>query len=66
MAYGIGDVSRPGALEVYADDAIDGLAGMARLDWEALDRWYEEDEQVFVHRRNLVATDITLEGKLPE
>jgi uncharacterized protein (DUF427 family) len=25
---------------------------MARLDWAALDAWYEEDEQIFVHPRN--------------
>lgn len=24
----------------------------ARFDWDALDAWYEEDEQVFVHPRN--------------
>jgi uncharacterized protein (DUF427 family) len=24
----------------------------ARFDWAALDAWYEEDEQVFVHPRN--------------
>lgn len=48
----VGEVSRHGALRVYADDAIQGLAGMARLDWDALDAWYEEDEQVFVHPRN--------------
>ncbi len=26
--------------------------GTARFDWEALDAWYEEDEQVYVHPRN--------------
>lgn len=29
-----------------------GLAGMVRLQWNALDRWFEEDEEVFVHPRN--------------
>jgi len=28
------------------------VAGTARFDWNALDAWYEEDEQVFVHPRN--------------
>ena len=28
------------------------LAGYARLRWSALDAWFEEDEQVFVHPRN--------------
>jgi uncharacterized protein (DUF427 family) len=47
-----GDVSRPGAARVYGDDAMKGLAGTARFEWDALDAWYEEDEQVFVHPRN--------------
>ncbi|MFL6072260.1 MAG: DUF427 domain-containing protein [Mycobacteriales bacterium] len=52
--YGLstGDVSRSGALRVYGDDALEGLAGMARFEWDALDAWYEEDEQIFVHPRN--------------
>ena len=29
-----------------------GLPGTARFDWDALDAWFEEDEQVFVHPRN--------------
>ncbi len=37
---------------VYGPDAIPGLADTARFDWAALDAWYEEDEQVFVHPRN--------------
>jgi uncharacterized protein (DUF427 family) len=28
------------------------LAGSVRLDWPALDAWFEEDEQVFVHPRS--------------
>jgi uncharacterized protein (DUF427 family) len=28
------------------------LAGTVRLEWGALDAWFEEDEQVFVHPRN--------------
>jgi uncharacterized protein (DUF427 family) len=48
----VGDVTRSKALRVYGDDALPGLAGMARFEWDALDAWYEEDEQVFVHPRN--------------
>jgi len=47
-----GDVLRPGAARVYGDDAIPGLPGMVRFEWDALDAWFEEDEQVFVHPRN--------------
>ncbi|WP_375485010.1 DUF427 domain-containing protein [uncultured Jatrophihabitans sp.] len=47
-----GGQSRPGAARVYGDDARDGLAGTVRFDWDALDAWYEEDEEVFVHPRN--------------
>jgi uncharacterized protein (DUF427 family) len=48
----VGDVSRPGCAHVYGDDALAGLAGMVRFDWEALDAWFEEDEEIFVHPRN--------------
>ena len=48
----VGDVSRPGALRVYGEDAHFGLNGRARFEWDALDAWYEEDEQVFVHPRD--------------
>jgi uncharacterized protein (DUF427 family) len=47
-----GGVQRPGAARVFGEDAIAGVAGTARFDWAALDAWYEEDEQVFVHPRN--------------
>ena len=47
-----GGLDRPGTVRVFGDDAIDGVAGTARFDWDALDAWYEEDEQVFVHPRN--------------
>jgi uncharacterized protein (DUF427 family) len=47
-----GEITRPAAGRVYTDDALPGLAGMVRLDWSALDSWFEEDEEVFVHPRN--------------
>ena len=47
-----GEISRPAAARVYTDDALDGLADTARFDWDALDAWFEEDEEVFVHPRN--------------
>jgi len=49
----VGDVSRDAALRVYGDDAtVEGVAGRARFEWDALDSWFEEDEQVFVHPRD--------------
>jgi len=48
----VGDTTRPGAARVYREDAAEGLADTVRFEWEALDAWYEEDEQVFVHPRN--------------
>jgi len=47
-----GALDRPGTVRLFGDDAIDGVAGTARFEWNALDAWYEEDEQVFVHPRN--------------
>jgi uncharacterized protein (DUF427 family) len=48
----VGELTRPHAGRVYTDDAMPGLAGLARFDWDALDAWFEEDEQVFVHPRS--------------
>ena len=48
----VGETTRPGAAHVYRDDAAAGLAGTVRFEWNALDAWYEEDEQIFVHPRN--------------
>jgi uncharacterized protein (DUF427 family) len=44
-----GTVSRPGSARLYTSEP---LAGMIRFDWDALDAWFEEDEQIFVHPRN--------------
>ncbi len=44
--------ARPGAAHVYTDNAVAGVAGTVRFAWEALDSWFEEDEEVFVHPRN--------------
>ncbi len=47
-----GEVSIPSVARVYGADAHDGLADTVRFDWDALDAWFEEDEQIFVHPRN--------------
>ncbi len=49
----VGDTVRAAALRVYGDNAtVEGLAGRARFEWDSVDAWFEEDEQVFVHPRD--------------
>jgi uncharacterized protein (DUF427 family) len=48
----VGEVHRPRAAKLITESAIGGLPGTVRFDWGALDAWFEEDEQVFVHPRN--------------
>ncbi len=39
----------PRAVRIYQDGE---LAGHARVEWDAVDAWFEEDEEIFVHPRN--------------
>jgi len=48
----VGDVRRPHSAKVLRESPIDRLSHTVRFDWAALDSWFEEDEQVFVHPRN--------------
>jgi uncharacterized protein (DUF427 family) len=48
----VGDEYRPRAARLHAQSPVEGLSGTVRFEWGALDAWYEEDEQVFVHPRN--------------
>ena len=48
----VADTLRPACARVFTDEALEGLAGTIRFDWDAVDAWFEEDEQVFVHPRN--------------
>ena len=48
----VGEIERAGVAHVYGEDALEGLAGMVRFEWAALDEWFEEDERVFVHPRS--------------
>jgi uncharacterized protein (DUF427 family) len=36
----------------YADSPLDELRDRVRFDWAAMDAWFEEDEEVFVHPRS--------------
>ncbi len=38
-----------GQARVYDDGLV---AGLVRFDWDAMDSWFEEEEEVFVHPRN--------------
>jgi uncharacterized protein (DUF427 family) len=49
---GIDGVVRMGSARVYRESAVPGIAGTVRFDWSALDAWYEEDEQIYVHPRS--------------
>jgi len=36
----------------YVDSPIAELRGLVRLDWDAMDGWFEEDEEVYTHPRD--------------
>jgi uncharacterized protein (DUF427 family) len=42
----VGAIVRPSSARLYLDGSV---AGAIRFDWDALDAWFEEDEEVFVH-----------------
>jgi len=42
----------PGAALRYPDSPIEELRGLVRLDWAAMQEWFEEDEPVYVHPRD--------------
>src|SRR5919199_4874393 len=42
----------PGAALRYEDSPIEQLRDLVRLDWDAMDAWFEEDEEVFTHPRD--------------
>jgi uncharacterized protein (DUF427 family) len=48
----VGETDRPGAARVHIEGSAEGLADTVRFDWAAMDAWFEEDEEVFVHPRN--------------
>lgn len=48
----VGAVERHGAARVVAEPAVEELRDTVRFDWAALEHWFEEDEEVFVHPRN--------------
>ena len=47
-----GGAERAGAALYYEHSPFDALRDTIRLDWGAIDAWFEEDEQVFTHPRD--------------
>jgi uncharacterized protein (DUF427 family) len=41
-----------GAAVRYENSPIEALREAIRLDWDAMDAWFEEDEEVFIHPRD--------------
>jgi uncharacterized protein (DUF427 family) len=48
----VGDRTAPAAVSWYRDGAAEVVTGYVRFEWRAMDAWFEEDEEVFVHARN--------------
>jgi uncharacterized protein (DUF427 family) len=48
----VGELERLPAGRRYEESRIPELVGHIRFEWDALDAWFEEDEEVFVHPRN--------------
>jgi uncharacterized protein (DUF427 family) len=47
-----GGTEAPGAALRYQESPLEELRDAIRLDWDAMDAWFEEDEQVFTHPRD--------------
>ena len=40
------------AVHGYDDSPLESISGTFTIDWKAMDHWFEEDEEVFVHPRD--------------
>ena len=47
-----GGSEAPGAALRYAESPFEELRDAIRLDWDVIDAWFEEDEQVYTHPRD--------------
>jgi uncharacterized protein (DUF427 family) len=52
MTVRAGGQERPGAALLYEQSPFDELRETVRLEWSAMDAWFEEDEEVFTHPRD--------------
>lgn len=48
----VGEELRKAAARVYHESLVEALVGYVALRWNAMDVWYEEDEEMFVHARD--------------
>jgi uncharacterized protein (DUF427 family) len=48
----VGAIERPKAALRYPESPIEALRDAVRLDWPAVDAWFEEDEEIYVHARD--------------
>src|SRR5687767_2473086 len=44
--------TRPGVARRYPDSPLEPLRAAVRLDWDAMDEWFEEDEPIYTHARD--------------
>ncbi|PXY31808.1 DUF427 domain-containing protein [Prauserella muralis] len=48
----VGDREAVDAVTEYPDSPLEELREAVRLDWDAMDAWFEEDEEVYTHPRD--------------
>ena len=48
----VGDRTAHGAARTHGEAPIEELRTMITFDWQSMDAWFEEDEQVYVHARD--------------
>ena len=48
----VGDQERSNAAAWFKESPVEDIVDHIRLDWAAMDNWYEEDEEVYVHARD--------------
>ena len=57
----------PGAAQVYEESPLEEVRGTVRLQWDAMDAWFEEDEEVYTHARDpYTRVDILASTRLVE
>ena len=48
----VGDRVIPGAARVWNESNLEEVAGYVSFTWDAIDQWFEEDEEVYYHARD--------------